>query len=300
MNITLEYSSNTVIAHGVRDFASEHIFDCGQCFRWNRESDGSYSGIAFGRGINVSTEGEKLIIKGSTIDDFENIWKKYFDLERDYGEIKETLKKEDPIMEAATHFGEGIRILNQDEWETLISFILSQNRNIPLIKRSVEELCRKFGREITDWRGERAYAFPEIEAIACLSEEDLVPIKLGYRASYVIKTARAAAKDPQRLYEMIGEDIKTAADYLQSFVGVGPKVANCILLFSMEKYDSFPIDVWVKRLMSVFYGCDENKPKEIAALAEEKFGRLGGFAQQYLFYYARENLQTGAANNKNK
>lgn len=291
----IKEEKNSVLVYGVRDFELKDIFECGQCFRWNPEEDGSYSGVAFGRAVNIlyEKEGDReegtLIIRNSTAEDFENIWKKYFDLERDYGQIKEKLSENDEIMAKAVEYGRGIRILNQDEWETLISFILSQNRNIPLIKKSIEEMCSRYGEPVYDFNGNIRYAFPRPEVLADVSEEELSECRLGYRARYVTETSKVIAGETDRLYSMTKASYKEALDYLTGLCGVGPKVANCILLFSMEKYESFPIDVWVRRLMSVLYGTDENNLKEIREYSDKKFGRLGGFAQQYLFYYAREN-----------
>lgn len=291
----IKEEKNSVLVYGLRDFELKDIFECGQCFRWNPEEDGSYSGVAFGRAVNIlyEKEGDReegtLIIRNSTAEDFENIWKKYFDLERDYGQIKEELSENDEIMAKAVEYGRGIRILNQDEWETLISFILSQNRNIPLIKKSIEEICRRYGEPVYDFNGNIRYAFPRPEVLADVSEEELSECRLGYRARYVTETSKVIAGETDRLYSMTKASYKEALDYLTGLCGVGPKVANCILLFSMEKYESFPIDVWVRRLMSALYGTDENNLKEIREYSDKKFGRLGGFAQQYLFYYAREN-----------
>ena len=291
----IKEEKNSVLVYGLRDFELKDIFECGQCFRWNPEEDGSYSGVAFGRAVNIlyEKEGDReegtLIIRNSTAEDFENIWKKYFDLERDYGQIKEELSENDEIMAKAVEYGRGIRILNQDEWETQISFILSQNRNIPLIKKSIEEICRRYGEPVYDFNGNIRYAFPGPEVLADVSEEELSECRLGYRARYVTETSKVIAGETDRLYSMTKASYKEALDYLTGLCGVGPKVANCILLFSMEKYESFPIDVWVRRLMSALYGTDENNLKEIREYSDKKFGRLGGFAQQYLFYYAREN-----------
>lgn len=288
----IEEERDGVRLYGVRDFGLSHVFDCGQCFRWNREEDGSYSGVAFGRSLNLSEgSGKKegtVLIRGADGEAFEKIWKKYFDLERDYGLIKDRLTANDPVMKEAAAFGAGIRILNQDEWETLISFIISQNRNIPLIKKSVEELSRLFGEPVEGWDGREAYAFPSVERLAELNEDDIGMCRLGYRTRYVIETAKAVAENPDLLYDMTGRSYEEAFDYLRSFCGVGPKVANCVLLFSMEKYASFPVDVWVRRLMSILYGSSESDAGSAQKIAADFFGDLGGFAQQYLFYYARE------------
>lgn len=280
--------------YNVRDFNLKDIFECGQCFRWNQKDDGSYTGVAFGKAVNISylpEEGKDsgtVVIKNSSEADFENVWRKYFDLDRDYGAIKAILAENDDVMKEAIGFGSGIRILNQDEWETLISFILSQNRNIPLIKKSIEHISRKFGKRIQGPDDGEYFAFPEPEVLANIDEAELDECRLGYRARYVMETSRAIAENKEALYAMTKADYAEAFAFLKSLCGVGPKVANCVLLFSMEKYESFPIDVWVRRLMSVLYGTDENNLKEIQEYADRKFGELGGFAQQYLFYNARE------------
>lgn len=279
----------------VKDFNLRDIFDCGQCFRWNEEEDGSFTGVAFGKAVNMAFEPEsdgaysgRLIIDGATEEEFETIWRRYLDLDRDYGEIKARLGENDEIIKEAIKSGEGIRLLNQDNWEALISFIISQNNNIPRIKKCIEGICGKFGEELEEYRGKRRYAFPSFEVLSQLKPEDLADIKLGYRTEYIIKTAEAVAADNgEKLYALNSMSTKEAYDYLVSFHGVGPKVANCILLFAIEKYESFPIDVWVRRVMNHLYGFAENDMKGMAAYAEEKYGEYGGFAQQYLFYYER-------------
>ncbi|MBE6030633.1 MAG: 8-oxoguanine DNA glycosylase [Clostridiales bacterium] len=280
----------------VKDFDLKNIFDCGQCFRWNEEEDGSYTGTAFGRTVNMSFEPDceggcsgRLIIDGADEEDFENIWKKYLDLDRDYSFIKETLGNRDEVIKEAICKGEGIRLLNQDNWETLISFIVSQNNNIPRIKKCIEGLCEKFGEELPEYRGKKRYAFPGYDVLSKVTLEDLADIKLGYRAEYIIRTAQTVAEDEGRmLYALNSMPLKDAYDYLVSLQGVGPKVANCILLFAIEKYESFPIDVWMRRVMNYLYGFPENDMKGMAAFARETYGENGGFAQQYLFYYMRE------------
>lgn len=305
----------------VKDFNLKHIFDCGQCFRWEEEADGSYTGTAFGKTVNMRLEREAdgaccagsggnhgggfescsgfLIIDGASEEDFENIWRVYLDLDRDYGEIKKTLAAGDLVVANAIKSGEGIRLLNQDNWETLISFIISQNNNIPRIKRCIENLSAAFGEPLPEYRGRKRYAFPTFERLSELEPEDLSEIRLGYRARYITETAKAVASDGgEMLYSLSEVPTKEAYEYLTSLCGVGPKVANCILLFSMEKYESFPIDVWVRRVMNRLYNIDENDVKSMSAFAGEKFGAYGGFAQQYLFYYMREFKEEAAAAEK--
>ena len=283
---------------GVRDFNAAHIFECGQCFRWSREEDGSYSGIVEGCFANVSyshdSQGDSgtVTVWSNLFDDSPGLrgkfWSDYLDLGRDYGNVKRILTTEDPVMARAVQTGYGIRILNQSKWETLISFIISQNNNIPRIKGCIESLCRCFGKAIGTRHGQTMYAFPSVDILSVLHEEDLAPCRLGYRARYIVETARKIAYDGGALLES-GSGIPTEKirEYLLSLPGVGPKVANCILLFSMGKSEVFPIDVWVRRVMSFFYGMGEHNAAAMMDYAERNFGEYGGIAQQYLFYYIR-------------
>jgi len=301
----------------IKDFNLDHIFNCGQCFRWVKEEDGSYTGVAFGKIVNMKTiqsrqlkpiqisETEQDMIGsdaggldavgldsaglelGGLVDleinqankvDFEKIWEHYLDLERDYGIIKKRLCKTDPVMAKAVEYGYGIRILNQDKWETIVSFLISQNNNIPRIKKCIEALCENFGDYIGEYRGRKYYDLPKPQILSRLSIDDLAGCRLGYRAKYIIESAKQIERD----------GIEETFEYLNTLCGVGPKVANCVLLFSMEKADCFPIDVWVKRVMSQLYGIDEDDTNAMLAYSEKNFGEYGGIAQQYLFYYIRE------------
>ena len=290
--------SQVILKH-VRDFLPDHVFDCGQAFRWQREEDGSYTGIVGGRIANIrfdqqeeNTGEGQLVLSNVSESEFSEFWKYYLDLDRDYREIQNVLAQEDPVMKAAIAFGRGIRILRQDPWETLISFLISQNNHIPRIRKCIETLCECFGKPAGTYRGRAFYSFPEPEALAELTAEDLAVCRLGYREQYLVKAARKVLEDgTRRLRDMSDPKIsgEEAFSYITEFCGVGPKVANCILLFSLGKYDRFPVDVWVKKVMKNYYGLET--PKEIAVFAEKKFGKYGGFAQQYLFYYIRESEQ---------
>lgn len=286
-------NGENVIVEPVKDFNLDHIFDNGQCFRWEKNEDGSYTGVAFGRVINVNylmsgLEG-KLVIHNTSLEEYEEYWKNYMDLDRDYGALKKDLAKNDSTMARAIEYGEGLRILQQEKWEILISFIISQNNNIPRIKKCIEDLCRHFGEEIGIYNGKLYYAFPSPETIALLSLEDLAPIKLGYRAKYILETARSIAEDRATKLNAMGQaSWEEAFSYLLGLSGVGPKVANCIMLFSMGKYNSFPIDVWVRRVMNKLYFINEKDVAAMEEYAKRNFGQYGGIAQQYLFYYIRE------------
>lgn len=278
-----------VVIEGVKDFHLDHTFDNGQCFRWNREEDGSYTGVAFGHAVNINYTGETLLLNDVTLEDYDRIWKDYLDLDRDYGAIKKMLSEKDRAMGDAITYGGGMRVLRQEKWETLISFILSQNNNISRIKKCVESLCAAHGRPLGSYRGKMRYAFPTPETLAALTPEKLDTCRLGYRAKYIIETARQVAGDGCRTLNSLGQaSAEEAREYLLSLSGVGPKVANCIMLFSMEKYDSFPLDVWIKRVMNQIYHIEEGNLKKMQEYAAEYFGEYGGIAQQYLFYYVRE------------
>jgi N-glycosylase/DNA lyase len=288
MKITEE--NNKVIIEGVRDFHPDHTFDNGQCFRWNRENDGSYTGVAFDRAANIGFKGETMTIDNITLDEYHSTWKDYLDLGRDYGTIKQILSVKDPAMGRAAAYGGGMRILRQDKWETLISFILSQNNNISRIKKCVESICAAHGRPLGMYRGQMRYAFPAPEQLAGLTTAELDTCRLGYRAKYIVETAgQILADGGKTLHSLDRLSTEEGFEYLLSLSGVGPKVANCILLFSMGKYESFPLDVWIKRVMHQMYNIEEGNVRKMQEFASEHFGDYGGVAQQYLFYYARES-----------
>ena len=280
----------------IKDFNLEHIFDCGQCFRWEKQQDGSYTGIAAGRApANISFEpyenqgySGRLIIDNAKEAEFDEFWSRYLDLKRDYGKIKSKLCKNDAVMAKAVEAGQGIRILQQEPWETLISFIISQNNNITRIKGCINSICENFGEFAAEYRGKKYFKIPEPSVLADLTEKDLAVCKLGYRAKYLIETAKAVKEDNcEKLFNMVKADADEAFSYLTSLCGVGPKVANCIMLFSMDKRRSFPIDVWMKQAMHSLYGIDKENMKAMAEYAEKNFGEHGGIAQQYLFYYMK-------------
>ncbi|MDD7409046.1 MAG: DNA glycosylase [Anaerovoracaceae bacterium] len=289
--IEAKQQGNSVIIEGIEDFDTDHVFDCGQCFRWNKEEDGSWTGTASGRSVNVSSADRMLRIENCSVADFNDFWYDYLDLSRDYAAIKSKITDGDQVMEKAVAFGGGIRLLQQDPWETVISFIISQNSNIPRIKKCIEGLCRLFGDPLGEYRGEERYAFPKPEQLAGLTREDLAPVKLGYRDKYIIATADAVAADggaSLRAAENMPHD--QAQKEIRKLKGVGPKVADCILLFGLHQYDSFPLDVWMKKIMSALYGFEEDDTKGMTVYAREHYGNLSGFAQEYLYYYARFNL----------
>ena len=285
----------TYILKNIKSFELKHVFECGQCFRWNIEEDGSYTGVVGQNVINVAKKQDNIIIKGIFNDDIKEVCTRYFDLNTNYEEIKDILSKIDKHMELSIQYGYGIRILHQDVWETLISFIISANNNIPRIKGIIERLSKKYGKEIK-WREKRYYTFPTPEELSKASIKDLRLLGLGFRDKRVYETTKMVKENEINLKKLEQlKDIDKLSEELLKFPGVGPKVADCIMLFSMKKYEVFPIDVWVKRVMTELYFNNQQdlktnlSNKKILEYAENKFGKLAGLAQQYLFYWRREN-----------
>lgn len=277
--------NGSVIVKDVADFELEHIFECGQSFRWDKQDDGSYSGIAMGKVINIKKENDNLIINNSNTADFHNIWYKYFDLGTDYGAIKQELSG-DQILSDAIGFGEGIRILRQDEWETLISFIISANNAIPRIRKSIKRISERWGNPML-FSGETYYTFPGPDILSQADADELEKCGVGFRAQYIKRTAASVYNGEVPLYELKHYGYERAREVLMSLPGVGPKVSDCVLLFSMGYSEAFPVDVWVKRIMQYFYLAPDVSLPKIEKYAQEKYKNLSGFAQQYLFYYAR-------------
>ena len=281
------------ILKNATSFEPKHIFECGQCFRWDEEQDGSYTGIVKNNVINVKKVDNSIIFLSYGADKLEQLAIDYFDLSRDYEEIKSTLSKIDIYLENSIKYGSGIRILNQDLWETIISFIISANNNIPRIKGIINRISQKYGNKI-EWKGKEYYTFPTVENLAKASVEDLRALGLGFRDVRVYETTHKVLNKEVDLNKMHEEkDTQKVRDTLLTLSGVGPKVADCILLFStLKRFDVFPIDVWVRRVMNELYIKNEDETKvnkrEIEKLAKEKYGDLEGLAQQYLFYWKRD------------
>ena len=268
------------------------IFDCGQCFRWNKEADNSYTGVFGNNVLNVSKKDNNVTFKGICDGNIEEICHKYFDLDRDYTKIREDLSKIDDNLKMSVEYGKGIRILNQDLWETIISFIISANNNIPRIKGIIERLSKKYGKKII-WEGKEYYTFPLPEELRDVTVSDYRELGLGFRDIRLYETTEMILNKEVDLEKIKTMPTSEAREELLKLSGVGPKVADCILLFSdLKRFDVFPIDVWVRRVMNELYIKKEDETKvskkEIQQLADTKFGALQGLAQQYLFYYRRE------------
>ena len=289
----VEMQEQQYILENVNSFEPKHIFDCGQCFRWNKQEDGSYTGVVQNYVLNVKKEKGRVIFTGIGEENIEEICTEYFDLNRDYEEIKRSLSKVDKYLKESISYGQGIRILNQDLWETIISFIISANNNIPRIKGIIERLSKAYGNKI-EWRGKEYYTFPTIEQLSKAGIKDLRALGLGFRDKYIYQATKQIVSGEINLQALQEEsDTQKIRKELLSLSGVGPKVADCILLFStLKRFDVFPIDVWVRRVMNDLYiqDDDENKvsKRKIENLARQKYGNLEGIAQQYLFYWKRD------------
>ncbi len=275
-------------------FHLKDIFECGQCFRWNEQEDGSYTGIWKENVVNVKKEGQDYIFTGiCKTENLEEEIHTYFDIDRNYEEIKENLSHIDNYMKDSIQYGKGIRILNQDLWETIISFIISANNNIPRIKGIIERLSKTYGKQIK-WNGKIYYTFPTPGELKNVTVEQYRALGLGFRDIRLYETTKMILEGKVNLQEL-EENPNTieVREKLLTLSGVGPKVADCILLFSdLKRLEVFPIDVWVRRVMNDLYIRNEDETKvnkkQIEKMAKEKFGDLAGLAQQYLFYWRRE------------
>lgn len=232
-------------------------------------------------------------MKGICEENIEKVVNNYFNLDYDYEKVKKKLSKIDKYMQDSVNYGSGIRILNQDLWETIISFIISANNNIPRIKGILERISRQYGKKMV-WDNKEYYAFPTPKELGQASISDLRKLGLGFRDIRVYETTKMINNKEVNLEELNNEtDVEIIRNKLLLLPGVGPKVADCIMLFGLNKKEVFPIDVWIERVMNELY-CTKNvntskmNKIQIQNLAKEKYGNLAGIAQQYLFYWKRE------------
>lgn len=260
---------------GDEPFSLRHTFECGQCFRWKADGRGDYTGVAGGRAVRVWEDGGHVML-GCNRDEYEGFWRDYFDLERSYSQIAEGLPQDD-FTKSAVSYGMGLRILRQEPWEALCSFIISQCNNIPRIQKIVDTLCEAYGDDVT-LDGERLKTFPSAERLANLPEDGLDMLRAGYRAPYILNAARRVADGEIDFKTIDALDTPDAEKYIMGLNGVGRKVADCFLLFGMGKLDAFPVDTWMKKAAPYYKDGFDSRA----------FGKYAGIAQQYIFYYARE------------
>ena len=265
----------------LNDFDLRHTFECGQCFRWDRNSDGSYTGIAGEKVVKIEGRNKRFKIYNCAKDDYDTFWRRYLDADRDYALIKKRLA-DGGTMTEAIHYGSGIRILRQDFFEALVSFIISQRSSIPKIRSCVKKLCEAYGKPI-EYDGSIFYSFPSCEKLASINEDEFRKFGVGYRAPYIADAARKTAEGILIASELEQDETAKAREKLLKVRGVGDKVCDCVLLFSLGKYDLFPSDVWIKRVMAEHFGSVDAKNT-----GENIFGADSGFAQQYLFFWRKE------------
>ncbi len=272
----------------VCDFDLAQTLECGQCFHFVKLDENDYVLTAKGRVLHVSQQADTVTFYDTEEDEYVNVWKDYFDMDRDYSAVKKKLLENDNKLKDAIESMWGVRILNQDFFETLISFIISQNKQIPHIKKIVADISAKFGTYKGTYGGADMYTFPTLEQLNNASEEDFKELKTGFRAPYIMDAIRRNMAGQFNEKELKNMDYDSCIKELMTIKGVGEKVANCVSLFGLGKKEAFPVDVWIKRIMETMYFDGEDTPKDkIAAFAKEQFGDLGGFAQQYLFYYGK-------------
>ena len=258
----------------VTDLDLAQTLDCGQSFRWVEREDGGFDGVAFGRSVTVRLDGTDLYIENADESDRE-LWHSYFDLGLDYGKIRGEISAIHPILADAAKYAPGIRILRQEPYEALCTFIISQNNNIKRIKGIVQRLCEQFGDRLPDG----TYAFPDAEKMASLTADDLAPLRAGFRNRYLVDAARKVADGDVDLEKCRSCDYEEARRELMQITGVGVKVADCALLFGLHRIEAFPLDVWMKRAMATLF----------PGMTPGDFGQYAGIAQQYIFHYSRMN-----------
>ena len=268
------YKDGTMIVKNVTSLDLGETLDCGQSFRWRDNGDGSFTGVAYEKLVTVSIRDKDLHIENTTEQDFEKIWRNYFDLDLDYDSIRSSIGEIHPVLKEASAYAPGIRILRQEPWEALCTFIISQNNNIKRIKGIVDRLCTTFGNKIGDTD---FYTFPTAEKLAKLTPDDLAPLRAGFRNKYIIDASRKVATGEVDLEKCKNVPYDDARAELCKIKGVGNKVADCTLLFGMHRIEAFPIDVWMRRAMERLF----------PNMTGEDFGEYAGIAQQYIFHYAR-------------
>lgn len=294
MNI---YSSDkNLILENVPDFDIEEVLECGQCFHFTKLNDKEYEILALGKYLHIKQENSlqevdlsnRITLYNTSIDDYEMLWKDYFDMDRDYHHIKNHIVSIDDRLADAVAAKKGVRIIKQEFFETLISFIISQNKQIPHIKQIVHTISERYGDEIVLPDGRKVYSFPTVEKLYQVSEEELRECKVGFRAPYIRNAVEKVYDGEIDGLMLQNLSVSEARERLMTIKGVGEKVANCVLLFGLGFTDVFPVDVWMKRIMEHMYFGQDTKKEIIEKFAMDRYGEYAGFAQQYLFYYGRE------------
>ncbi len=271
----------------VKDFDLGATLMCGQAFRWTEECDGSYDGVVRGAVVSAKQDGDTLSLdisakSGVAAEETltEDFWRNYFALDIDYTKLHDQYRR-NPVLRDCVDFSPGIRVLRQDFYETFISFIISQNNNITRIRSIVKKLSELFGKEAGEGAdGRKLYAFPDAESLAAQTDDALAPLRAGYRVPSILGGAKLIAGNEISEEMFSGLSTADARKKLLGVYGVGPKIADCVLLFGLGRFESFPIDVWVKRAMTELF--PDGLPECAVPTA--------GIAQQYIFHYMRTRI----------
>lgn len=293
MNYIIENIENGIKVKNLKNFNLTHIFENGQAFRWEKTSDNSYIVVANNEVVEFYIKDNILHALNTNKANFENFWHDYFDLDTDYDLLKQSLMqtkayKINDSLEKAIEFGDGLRLLKQDNFEMIISFIISANNQIPRIKNSIRLLSETYGELIAEYKGTKYYSFPKPEILAKADPIEVKEIcRVGFRNERIVIASKMFIENPSLYIDSL--DDNALGDNLLEVPGIGPKVRDCILLFGYSRGKTFPVDVWVKRLMETLYLKESIPNSKIMLHAKDLFGDLRGIAQQYLFYYAREN-----------
>ena len=264
-----------MIVKKITNFSLEQIARSGQCFRMSRREDGFFDIISGSRWMGARQSGETCEFL-CTEEEFSEFWEDYFDLKQDYGEYISRIDKEDVYLNDAVKLAGGVRILRQDIWEMIVSFLISQQNNIVRIRRCIENICEAYGNPVKNGRGEVYFTFPEPEALAGLEEDALKACNLGYRSKYVVRAARSVAEGRFDLEQLGTLPYEKAKEELLKLFGVGVKVADCICLFGLHQLEAFPVDTHISQALEKYYG---------DGFPMERYRGIQGVIQQYIFYY---------------
>lgn len=270
----------------VKCFNLKYTLECGQCFRWKLIDDNTYVGIVKDRVIKIKQTGEKIYIWSSLKEGLKEVVYEYFDLNTDYEKLEKSIAKVDDNIKKSLAFSSGIHILNQPLFETVISYIISANNNIKRISKSVDDISKMFGKKVM-FEKKEYYLFPTLEELSNATMDDLLKCGTGFRARYILNNINELMSNPNVLDELLKLETAEARTSLMKFMGIGPKVADCILLFSLKKTEVFPVDVWVKRIMEKLYFKEGTSLKEISEYASRNYGKNAGIIQQHLFHNVR-------------
>lgn len=282
----IERINNDLILNDVDHFNLKKTFECGQCFRWDEVGKDEFIGVVDGKVIHIKEEDGVFTFYDTDKEYFDSFLMEYFDFSLDYNEIDKKISTDDHIKKCI-EYGKGIRILKQDLFETIISFIISANNNIPRIKKIIGAICEKYGNEI-DYKGKKYYSFPTYEDLKDVTKEEFHELKMGFRDKYLVDAIHKINSGEIDLDKLTSMPTLEAKKELMKIKGVGEKVSDCILLFSLKRLELCPMDVWVKRIFENRYGLSDLTFENGFNLAKSNWGEYAGIAQQYLFYYERE------------